>query len=200
MQIWDHRQRVAAERRERIRARLLASAMTDRGQGPAATSIDTSSRLPRCLAARSTNISPHRRVGAWLAIEIANELSHGRACHATIQQAGLQRHAARRPGIDHPLAATPRAPQVAGRPGPTCCRVRPARLAEASARAVHAHAIAALNIVAGSFRATHCMLEPGCEHSRKRRRRRMRALGIDAKRRAHRPAADASQDPAGEAC
>ena len=41
MPIQDHRQRVAAERRERMRSRLLASAMKLIAEkGPAATSID----------------------------------------------------------------------------------------------------------------------------------------------------------------
>ena len=76
MQTNDHRHRVAAERRERMRARLLASAMRLVAEkGPAATSIDDV--ISAAEVSRGTFYkyfpSPDALVRE-LAIEIANEL------------------------------------------------------------------------------------------------------------------------------
>jgi AcrR family transcriptional regulator len=113
MQTQDHRQRVAAERRERMRARLLSSAMRlVADKGPAATSIDDV--ISTAEVSRGTFYkyfpSPDALVRE-LAIEIANELiamaepvvlSHADPA----ERVGSGIRLVARLAIDHPMAAT----------------------------------------------------------------------------------------------
>jgi TetR/AcrR family transcriptional regulator, ethionamide resistance regulator len=195
MQVQDHRQRVAAQRRERMRAHLLANAMKLIAvKGPAATSIDDV--ISAAEVSRGTFYkyfpSPEALVRE-LAIEIANELI--RMAEPVVQSyddpaervsSGMRLVA--RLAIDHPLAASflvrlgwpdARGPNV-------LLEFVERDLAEGIRRArfTRMPIALALNIVAGSvLGATHCMLEPGCESdfAEQSAAAALRALGVDAK-------------------
>lgn len=194
MQTQDHRPRVAAERRERMRARLLASAMRLVAEkGPAATSIDDV--ISAAEVSRGTFYkyfpSPDALVRE-LAVEIANELigmadpvvrSH--ADPAERVSSGMRLVA--RLAIDHPLAATFLArlgwPDARG-PSMLLDFVK-RDLAEGirQGRFIRMPIELALNIVTGAvLGATHCMLEPGCESdfAEQSAAAALRGLGLDA--------------------
>ncbi|MGA0612821.1 TetR/AcrR family transcriptional regulator [Caldimonas sp. KR1-144] len=195
MQIQDHRQRVAAERRERMRARLFASAMKlIAAKGTAATSIDDV--ISAAEVSRGTFYkyfaSPDALVQE-LAIEIANELirmaepvvlSHDDPAQRV--SCGIRLVA--RLAIDHPLAASFLVrlgwPDVRG-PNILLEFVRRDLLEGIRQGRFAPMPIAlALNIVAGAvLGATHCMLEPDCESdfAEQTAAAALRALGVDAK-------------------
>ncbi len=195
MEAPDHRRRVAAERRERMRTRLLGSALRlVAGKGPAATSIDDV--IVAAGVARGTFYRYFASPGVLvheLAIEIANEL----ICMAEPLVIGHEDPAVRvacglrlvsRLAIDHPVTAgflvqlgwpDVRGPEVLLdflrrdlAEGLRRGRFKPMPMA------------LALNIVAGSvLGATHCMLQPGCEadFAEQTAGAVLRALGVDAR-------------------
>jgi TetR/AcrR family transcriptional regulator, ethionamide resistance regulator len=195
MPVQDHRQRVAAERRERMRARLLASAMKlIAAKGPAATSIDDVISAAEVSRGTFYKYFPSPEVLVReLAIEIANELilmaepvvrSHDdpaeRVCSGIRLVARL--------AIDHPLAASFLV--RLGWPGTQgqnlLLEFVQRDLAEGirQGRFTPMPISLALNIVAGSvLGATHCMLQPGCESdfAEQSAAAALRALGVDAK-------------------
>jgi AcrR family transcriptional regulator len=195
MQTQDHRHRVAAERRERMRARLLASAMRLVAEkGPAATSIDDV--ISAAEVSRGTFYkyfpSPDALVRE-LAIEIANELI-GMAEPVVLSYAdpaervssGMRLVA--RLAIDHPLAATFLVrlgwPDTRG-PNMVLDFVK-RDLTEGirQGRFTRMPIALALNIVTGAvLGATHCMLEPGCDSdfAEQSAAAALRGLGLDAK-------------------
>ena len=194
MQTQDHRPRVAAERRERMRARLLASAMRLVAQkGPAATSIDDV--ISAAEVSRGTFYkyfpSPDALVRE-LAVEIANELIEmaepvvlSYADPAERVSSGMRLVA--RLAIDHPLAATFLVrlgwPEARG-PSMLLDFVK-RDLAEGirQGRFTRMPIALALNIVTGAILgATHRMLEPGCEadFAEQSAAAALRGLGLDA--------------------
>jgi AcrR family transcriptional regulator len=191
----DHRQRVAGERRERMRARLLSSAMRLIAEkGPAATSIDDV--ISAAEVSRGTFYkyfpSPDTLVQE-LAIEVANELI--RMADPVVQSyddpaervsAGLRLVA--RLAIDHPLAATflVRLGWPDARSPNMLLDVVKRDLAEGirQGRFTRMPIALALNIVTGAgLGATHTMLEPGCEpdFAEQSAAAALRGLGLDAK-------------------
>lgn len=195
MQVQDHRQRVAAERRERMRARLLSSAMKlVAAKGPAATSIDDV--IAGAEVSRGTFYkyfaSPEELVRA-LGVEIANELI--RMAEPVVQRhedpaervaTGMRLVA--RLATDHPLAASFLVRM--GLPdtrGPNLLLEFVQRdLAEGikQGRFLRMPLPLALNIVAGMvLGATSSMLEPGCDadFAEQSAAAALRALGLDAK-------------------
>jgi len=195
MQTQDHRPRVAAERRERMRARLLASAMRLVAEkGPTATSIDDV--ISAAEVSRGTFYkyfpSPDALVRE-LAIEIANELI-GMAEPVVLSyedpaervSSGIRLVA--RLAIDHPLAATFLVrlgwPDARG-PNMLLDFVK-RDLTEGirQGRFARMPIALALNIVTGAvLGATHCMLEPGCDSdfAEQSAASALRGLGVDAK-------------------
>jgi len=195
MQTQDHRPRVAAERRERMRARLLASAMRLVAEkGPTATSIDDV--ISAAEVSRGTFYkyfpSPYALVRE-LAIEIANELI-GMAEPVVLSyedpaervSSGIRLVA--RLAIDHPLAATFLVrlgwPDARG-PNMLLDFVK-RDLTEGirQGRFTRMPIALALNIVTGAvLGATHCMLEPGCDSdfAEQSAAAALRGLGLDAK-------------------
>lgn len=195
MQTQDHRPRVAAERRERMRSRLLASAMRLIAEkGPAATSIDDV--ILAAEVSRGTFykyfLSPDALVRE-LAIEIANELI-GMAEPVVLSyedpaervSSGMRLVA--RLAIDHPLAASflVRLGWPDAR-GPIILLDFVKRdLTEGirQGRFTRMPIALALNIVTGAvLGATHCMLEPGCDSdfAEQSAAAALRGLGLDAK-------------------
>jgi len=194
MRMQDHRPRVAAERRERMRARLLASAMRLVAEkGPTATSIDDV--ISAAEVSRGTFYkyfpSPDALVRE-LAIEIANELI-GMAEPVVLSyedpaervSSGIRLVA--RLAIDHPLAATFLVrlgwPDARG-PNMLLDFVK-RDLSEGirQGRFTRMPIALALNIVAGAvLGATHCMLEPGCDgdFAEQSAAAALRGLGLDA--------------------
>ncbi len=195
MEVQDHRQRVAAERRERMRARLLASALElVAAKGPASTSIDDV--ISAADVSRGTFYkyfpSPEALVQE-LAVEIANELI--RLAEPVVLEfddpaervsCGIRLVAGL--AIHYPLAAgfvvrmgwpDPQRPDLMLdfvrrdlREGIRLGRFKPMPLA------------LALNIVSGAvLGATHCMLDPECEpdFAEQTAAAALRALGVDAK-------------------
>jgi len=195
MRTQDHRQRVAAERRERMRARLLASAMKlIAAKGPAATSIDDV--ISTAEVSRGTFYkyfpSPEALVRE-LAVAVANELiTMAEPVVLTFDDpaervsSGIRLVA--RLAVDHPLAASflirlgwpdARGPNI-------LLDFVERDLAEGirQGRFTHMPIALALNIVAGAvLGASHCMLEPGCEgdFAEQTAAAALRALGVDAK-------------------
>ena len=195
MRTQDHRQRVAAERRERMRARLLASAMKlIAAKGPAATSIDDV--ISAAEVSRGTFYkyfpSPEALVRE-LAVEIANELiTMAEPVVLTFDDpaervsSGIRLVA--RLAIDHPLAASflvrlgwpdARGPNI-------LLEFVERDLAEGirQGRFTQMPIALALNIVAGAvLGASHCMLEPGCagDFAEQTAAAALRALGVDPK-------------------
>ena len=195
MPVQDHRQRVAAERRERMRARLLASAMKlIAAKGPAATSIDDV--IVAAEVSRGTFYkyfpSPEALVRE-LAIEIANELI--RMAEPVVQSyddpaervsSGMR--LVSRLAIDHPLAATFLVrlgwPDARGQNMLLDFVKRDLTEGIHQGRFTRMPIALALNIVTGAvLGATHCMLEPGCESdfAEQSAAAALRALGLDAK-------------------
>ena len=199
MQTQDHRQRVAAERRERMRARLLASAMRLVAEkGPAATSIDDV--ISAAEVSRGTFYkyfpSPDALVRE-LAIEIANELIA--MAEPVVQSykdpaervsSGIRLVA--RLATDHPLAATFLVrlgwPDARGPNMLLDFVKRDLTDGIQQGRFTRMPIALALNIVTGAvLGATHCMLAPGCESdfAEQTAAAALRALGVDAKRADH---------------
>jgi len=195
MERQDHRQRVAAERRERMRARLLASAMRLIAEkGPAATSIDDV--ISAADVSRGTFYkyfpSPDALVRE-LAVEIANELIvmadpvvQSYEDPAERVSSGVRLVA--RLAIDHPLAATflMRLGWPDARGPHTLLDFVKRDLTEGirQGRFTRMPIALALNIVTGAvLGATHCMLEPGCDSdfAEQSAAAALRALGVDAK-------------------
>jgi AcrR family transcriptional regulator len=195
MHTQDHRQRVAAERRERMRARLLTSAMRLVAEkGPAATSIDDV--ISAAEVSRGTFYkyfpSPDALVRD-LAIEVANELIQ--MAEPVVQSyddpaervsSGIRLVA--RLAIDHPLAAAFLVrlgwPDASG-PNMLLDFVK-RDLSEGirQERFTPMPIALALNIVTGAvLGATHRMLEPGCEgdFAEQSAAAALRGLGLDAK-------------------
>lgn len=191
----DHRHRVAAERRDRMRARLLASAMRLIAEkGPAATSIDDV--ISAAEVSRGTFYkyfpSPDALVRE-LAIEVANELI--RMAEPVVQSyddpaervsTGLRIVA--RLAIDHPLAATflVRLGWPDARSPNLLLDFVKRDLIEGirQDRFTRMPIALALNIVTGaSLGATHRMLEPDCERdfAEQSAAAALRGLGLDAK-------------------
>jgi AcrR family transcriptional regulator len=195
MQTQDHRQRVAAERRERMRVRLFASAIRLVAEkGPAATSIDDV--ISAAEVSRGTFYkyfpSPDVLVRE-LAIAIANELivmaepvvlSYDDPAERV--SSGLRLVA--RLAIDHPLAAT-----FLVRLGWPDAR-GPSMLLDflkqdlsdgiRQGRFTRMPIALAVNVVTGAvLGATYCMLEPECESdfAEQSAAATLRALGLDAK-------------------
>lgn len=195
METEDHRQRVAAERRERMRARLLASAMKlVAAKGPAAMSIDDV--ISAAEVSRGTFYkyfpSPEALVRE-LAVDIANELI--KMAEPAVQRfddpaervsCGMRLVA--RLALEHPLAASFLVrlgwPDVRG---PTVLLNFVERdLSEGLRRGRFTPMPIglALNIVAGTvIGAANCMLKPDCEHdfAEQSAAAALRALGLDAK-------------------
>ncbi|RZL89563.1 MAG: TetR/AcrR family transcriptional regulator [Variovorax sp.] len=195
MHTQDHRQRVAAERRERMRARLLASAMRLVAEkGPAATSIDDV--ISAAEVSRGTFYkyfpSPDALVRE-LAIEIANELIRMaepvvRSYDDPAERVSSGIRLVARLAIDHPLAAA--FLMRLGWPdarGPNMLLDFVQRdLTEGirQGRFTRMPIALALNIVTGAvLGATHRMLEPGCESdfAEQSTAAALRGLGLDAK-------------------
>ncbi|WP_332742216.1 TetR/AcrR family transcriptional regulator [Hydrogenophaga sp.] len=195
MPIHDHRQRVAAERRDRMRARLLASAMRLIAEkGPAATSIDDV--ISGAEVSRGTFYkyfpSPDALVRD-LAVEVANELI--RMAEPVVQSyddpaervsTGLRIVA--RLAIDHPLAATflVRLGWPDARSPNLLLDFVKRDLAEGIRleRFARMPIALALNIVTGAgLGATHRMLEPDCEpdFAEQSAAAALRGLGLDAR-------------------
>jgi AcrR family transcriptional regulator len=195
MQTQDHRPRVAAERRERMRARLLASAMRLVAEkGPTATSIDDV--ISAAEVSRGTFYkyfpSPDALVRE-LAIEIANELI-GMAEPVVLSyedpaervSSGIRLVA--RLAIDHPLAATFLVrlgwPDARGPNMLLDFVKRDLMEGIRQGRFTRMPIALALNIVTGAvLGATHCMLEPGCDSdfAEQSAAAALRGLGLDAK-------------------
>ncbi len=195
MQTQDHRHRVAAERRERMRARLLASAMRLVAvKGLAATSIDDV--ISAAEVSRGTfykYFTSPDGLFRELAIEIANELV-GMAEPVVLSyddpaervSSGMRLVA--RLAIDHPLAASFVVrlgwPDARG-PNMLLDFVR-RDLNDGIRRGRFARMpiALALNIVTGAvLGATHCMLEPGCasDFAEQSAAAALRGLGLDGK-------------------
>jgi AcrR family transcriptional regulator len=191
----DHRHRVAAERRERMRARLLASAMRLVAEkGPAATSIDDV--ISAAEVSRGTFYkyfpSPDVLVRE-LAIEIANELIAMAEPVVLSYEDPAERVSSgirlvARLAIDHPLAATFLVrlgwPDARG-PNMLLDFVK-RDLTEGirQGRFMRMPVALALNIVTGAvLGATHCMLDPGSDpdFAEQSAAAALRALGVDAK-------------------
>lgn len=190
----DHRQRVAAERRDRMRSRLLASAMRLIAEkGPAATSIDDVISVAE--VSRGTFYkyfpSPDALVHE-VAIEVANELIRMadpvvQGCDDPAERVATGLRVVARLAIAHPLAATfltrlgwpdARSPnQLLDYPKRDLCEgIRQGRFTRMPIAL-------ALNIVAGaSLGATYRMLEPDCESdfAEQSAAAALRALGLDA--------------------
>lgn len=195
MTFQDHRPRVAAERRERMRLRLFTSALSLVAEkGPAATSIDDV--ISRAEVARGTFYkyfpSPDALVQE-LALELANELI--RMAEPVVQtlsdpaervSAGIR--IVSRLAVFHPA--------VAGflvrlgwpdRVGPDLLLDYLRRdLANGldAGRFVEMPLALAVNIVASAvLGATHCMLQPGCEADfpELSAAAALRALGLDGR-------------------
>jgi AcrR family transcriptional regulator len=195
MRMQDHRPRVAAERRERMRARLLASALRLVAEkGPTATSIDDV--ISAAEVSRGTFYkyfpSPDALVRE-LAIEIANELI-GMAEPVVLSyddpaervSSGMRLVA--RLAIDHPLAATFLVrlgwPDARGPNMLLDFVKRDLMEGIRQGRFTRMPIALALNIVTGAvLGATHCMLEPGCDSdfAEQSAAAALRALGLDAK-------------------
>jgi AcrR family transcriptional regulator len=194
MQTEDHRQRVAAERRERMRARLLASAMKlVASKGPAAMSIDDV--ISAAEVSRGTfykYFSSPEELVRELAVDIANELI--KMAEPVVQRyddpaervsCGMRLVA--RLALEHPLAASFLVqlgwPDVRG---PTVLLdfvERDLREGLSRGRFKAMPVPLALNIVAGMvIGATNCMLKPGCESdfAEQSAAAALRALGLDA--------------------
>ncbi len=194
MQTEDHRQRVAAERRERMRARLLASAMKlVAAKGPAAMSIDDV--ISAAEVSRGTfykYFSSPEELVRELAVDVANELI--KMAEPVVQRyddpaervsCGMRLVA--RLALEHPLAASFLVrlgwPDVRG---PTVLLDFVARdLAEGLRRGrfTPMPMALALNIVAGAvIGAANCMLKPHCESdfAEQSAAAALRALGMDA--------------------
>ena len=190
----DHRQRVAAERRERMRARLLASAMQLVAEkGPAATSIDDV--IAAADVSRGTFYkyftSPEALVRE-LATEIANELirmaepvvlSHDDPAERV--SCGIRLVA--RLAIDHPLAASFLVrlgwPDARGPNMLLDFVKRDLEEGIRQGRFTRMPIALGLNIVAGAvLGASHCMLAPDCEpdFAEQTAAAALRALGVDA--------------------
>lgn len=195
MPMLDHRQRVAAERRDRMRARLLTSAMRLIAEkGPAATSIDDV--ISGAEVSRGTFYkyfpSPDALVRD-LAVEVANELI--RMAEPVVQSyddpaervsTGLRIVA--RLAIDHPLAATFLA--RLGWPDARSPNLLLDFVKRDLTEGIHQERFArmpialALNIVTGAtLGATHRMLEPDCEpdFAEQSAAAALRGLGLDAR-------------------
>jgi AcrR family transcriptional regulator len=214
MTIQDHRPRVAAERRERMRLRLFTSALSLVAEkGPAATSIDDV--ISRAEVARGTFYkyfpSPDALVQE-LALELANELI--RMAEPVVQtlsdpaervSAGIR--IVSRLAVFHPAVAGFLVrlgwPDPVG-PGLLLDYVRRDLTNGLSAGRFAAMPIAlAVNIVSSAvLGATHCMLQPGCEPDfpELSAAAALRALGLDgrtAQRIATRPLAPVDPLPDG---
>ena len=195
MQTQDHRQRFATERRERMRARLLASAIRLIAEkGPAATSIDDV--ISAAEVSRGTFYKYFPSPDALfreLAIEIANELI-GMAEPVVLsyddpaERVSIGIRLVARLAIDHPLAAAfivrlgwpdARGPNVL-----LDFVKRDLSAGIRQGRFTRMPIALALNIVTGAgLGATHCMLEPGCESdfAEQSAAAALRGLGLDAK-------------------
>ncbi|HEU0203139.1 MAG TPA: helix-turn-helix domain-containing protein [Burkholderiaceae bacterium] len=195
MEIHDHRPRVAAERRERMRLHLLSTALRLVAEkGPAALSIDDV--VSAAEVARGTFYkyfaSPDALVGE-LAVESANELI--RIAEPVVQRyedpaervaCGIRLVA--RMAIDSPVVASFVVrlgwPDVRG-PGLLLDFVRRDLSAGIrQGRFKRMPITLALNIVAGAvLGAAHCMLDPKCEadFAEQTAAAALRALGVDAK-------------------
>jgi len=195
MPIQDHRQRVAAERRERMRSRLLASAMKLIAEkGPAATSIDDV--ISAAEVSRGTFYkyfpSPDALVRA-LAIDIANELITMAEPVVLSYEDPAERVSSgmrlvARLAIDHPLAATFLVrlgwPDARGQSMLLDFVKRDLTEGIRQGRFTRMPIALALNIVTGTvLGATHCMLEPACDSdfAEQSAAAALRALGVDAK-------------------
>ena len=195
MQTQDHHPRVAAERRERMRARLLASAMRLVAEkGPAATSIDDV--IAAAEVSRGTFYkyfpSPDALVRE-LAVAIANELiamaepvvlSH----EDPAERVSTGMRLVTRLAIDHPLAATFLVrlgwPDARGPNMLLDFVKRDLSAGIRQGRFARMPISLALNIVTGAvLGATHCMLEPECESdfAEQSAAAALRGLGLDAK-------------------
>jgi len=194
MEVKDHRQRVAAERRERMRARLLAGAMSRvAASGPGAVSIDEV--IAQAGVSRGTFYkyfpSPDALLSE-LAVEIANGLIRvaepvvlGRADPAERVACGIRVVA--RLAIAHPLAASCLARM--GWPGTEGSVLfdyvrRDLEEGIRQERFKPLPIALALNIVTGAvLGATRSMLEPDCvaDFAEQTAAAAMRALGVDAR-------------------
>jgi AcrR family transcriptional regulator len=194
MPIQDHRPRVAAERRERMRMRLLSTAIRLGAQrGPAAITIDDV--VVGAEVSRGSFYKYFASTDALfrdLATQIANELIRmaepavlGFDDPAERVAAGIRLVA--RTAIDHPTVAAFLVrlgwPDVGG-PDILLDFLRRDLDAGMRQRRFTRMPIAlALNIVAGAvIGATHCMLAPGCESdfAEQTAAAALRALGLDA--------------------
>jgi AcrR family transcriptional regulator len=191
----DHRPRVAAERRERMRARLLASAMRLVAEkGPAATSIDDV--ISAAEVSRGTFYKYYPSSDALvreLAIEVANELI--RMADPVVQsfddpaeRVSCGMRLVSRLATDHPLAATFLVrlgwPDARGPSMLLDFVKRDLTDGIQQGRFSPMPIALALNIVTGaSLGSIHCMLAPGCEpdFAEQSAAAALRGLGLDAK-------------------
>jgi AcrR family transcriptional regulator len=195
MKTLDHRPRVAAERRERMRLRLLTTALQLVAEkGPAAMSIDDVISAAEVSRGTFYKYFPSPEVLVReLALEIANELIRmaepvvlGYEDPAERVACGIR--LVSRLSIHHPVVASflVRLGWPDAR-GPDILLDFVRRDLNAGIRRGRFKRMPielALNIVAGSvLGATHCMLEPDCEadFAEQTAAAALRALGVDAK-------------------
>lgn len=190
----DHRQRVAAERRERMRARLLASAMRLVAEkGPAATSIDDVILAAEVSRGTFYKYFPSpdalvRELAAAIAhelIDMAEPVVRTHDDPAERVASGMRLVA--RLAVDHPLAATFLVrlgwPDATGPNMPLAFVQRDLAEGIRQGRFRRMPIALALNIVTGAvLGATHAMLAPGCESdfAEQSAAAALRGLGLDA--------------------
>jgi AcrR family transcriptional regulator len=195
MDLDDHRPRVAAERRERMRQRLMATALRlVADKGPAAMSIDDV--ISAAEVSRGTFYKYFPAPDALvreLAVQLANELIRmaepvvlGYSDPAERVACGIR--LVSRLAISHPSVAGFLVrlgwPDTRGPDLLVDFVRRDLNAGLRKGRFSRMPIALALNIVAGSvLGAAHCMLEPGCEadFAEQTAAAALRALGVDAK-------------------
>ncbi|MDN3922912.1 TetR/AcrR family transcriptional regulator [Roseateles violae] len=194
MQTEDHRQRVAAERRERMRARLMASAMKlVATKGPGALSIDDVISAAQVSRGSFYKYFPSAEaLVRELAVDIANELI--KMAEPAVQRyddpaervsCGMRLVA--RLALEHPLAASFLVqlgwPDVRGPAVLLNFVERDLSEGLRRGRFTTMPIALALNIVAGTvIGAANCMLKPDCQNdfAEQSAAAALRALGLDA--------------------
>ena len=195
MELQDHRSRVAAERRERMRLRLLSSAVRlAADKGPAAISIDDV--VSAAGVSRGTFYkyfaSPDALIRE-LAMQIANELIRMAEPVVLRHENPAQRVACgirivSRTAIDHPVVASFLVrlgwPDVRGPDILLDFLRRDLNAGIGQGRFKRMPITLALNIVVGAvLGAAHCMLDPECEpdFAEQTAAAALRGLGVDAR-------------------
>lgn len=194
MTVQDHRPRVAAERRERMRLRLLSTAVrVGAEKGPAALTIDDI--VVGAEVARGSFYKYFPSIDALLrevATQIANELIRmaepvAQSFEDPADRVSCGIRLVSRTAIDHPAVAAFLVklgwPDVRGPDILLDYLRRDLNLGIRRRRFARMPVTLALNIVAGAvIGATHCMLAPGCERdfAEQTAAAALRALGLSA--------------------